>query len=95
MMDNILAAATTIIPLVMAFTQLIKKYTGDDSKWLPLLNLLTGLFLGVVWSLPFAPDQMIIFIWGGAIAGLAAGGFYDLGSNTLRKGDDNGDQTPN
>ncbi|MEI5991452.1 hypothetical protein A5881_002987 [Enterococcus termitis] len=94
-MDNILAAATTIIAFVLAFTQLIKKYTGADSKWLPLLNLLTGLFLGVAWSLSFAPDQMIVFIWGGAIAGLAAGGFYDLGSNALRKDDDDGNQTPN
>ncbi|WP_207695517.1 hypothetical protein DOK67_0000147 [Enterococcus sp. DIV0212c] len=94
-MDNILAAATTIIAFVLAFTQLIKKYTGADSKWLPVLNLLTGLFLGVAWSLSFAPNQMIIFIWGGAIAGLAAGGFYDLEANSLRKDDENGDQTPN
>lgn len=86
-MDNILAAATTIIAFVLAFTQLVKKYTKADSKWLPLLNLLTGLLLGIAWSLSFAPDQMIVFVWGGAIAGLAAGGFYDLSANVVRKDD--------
>jgi hypothetical protein len=91
-MDNILAAATTIIAFVLAFTQLIKKYTQADSKWLPLLNLLTGLFLGIAWSLSFAPDEMIVFIWGGAIAGLAAGGFYDLGANVLPKRSDGDDK---
>lgn len=86
-MDHILAAATTIIAFVLAFTQFIKKYTKADSKWLPLLNLLVGLALGIGWSLSFVPDQLVVFIWGGMIAGLAAGGFYDLSANALRKDD--------
>lgn len=86
-MDNILIAATTIIVIVMAATELLKRYAGAESKWLPLINLLTGLAVGVGWSLSFAPNDLIVFIWGGLVAGLAAGGFYDLGASAFRKGD--------
>lgn len=86
-MDNILIAATTIIVIVMAATEFLKRYTGAESKWLPLVNLLTGLIVGVGWSLSFAPNDLIVFIWGGLIAGLAAGGFYDLGVSAFRKDD--------
>ena len=89
-MDNILIAATTIAVFVLSLTQLIKTYTGAESKWLPLINLITGLVIGVAWSLSFDPGNLINFIWGGAVAGLAAGGFYDLGVSAFRKdaGDD-------
>lgn len=87
-MDSILIAATTIIVIVMAATELMKRYAGAESKWLPLINLLTGLAVGVGWSLSFAPNDLIVFIWGGLVAGLAAGGFYDLGVSALRKEDE-------
>ncbi|WP_086349944.1 holin [Candidatus Enterococcus clewellii] len=84
-MDNILIAATTIAVFVLAFTEFIKRMIGVESKWLPLINLLTGLAVGIGWSLSFAPDELIIFIWGGLVAGLSAGGFYDLGVSAFRK----------
>ncbi|MGL4695165.1 holin [Enterococcus larvae] len=86
-MDNILIAATTIAVFVLAFTEFIKRYAGTESKWLPLINLFVGLVIGVAWSLSFDPSNLVNFVWGGAVAGLAAGGFYDLGVSALRKGD--------
>ncbi|MGX7202404.1 hypothetical protein BCR22_07440 [Enterococcus plantarum] len=85
-MDSILASATTIVAFVLAATQLVKKYTGTDNKWLPLINLGLGVALGIGWSLSYDPENLINFMWGGAIAGLAAGGFYDLGASNLKKG---------
>lgn len=87
-MDNILIAATTVVVFVLAGTQLIKKYTGTENKWLPLINLVLGIVLGVAWSLSFDPSNLINFIWGGAIAGLSAGGFYDLGANIKNRKDE-------
>lgn len=84
-MDNILIAATTIAVFVLSLTQLIKTYTGTESKWLPLINLITGVVIGIAWSLSFDPSNLINFIWGGAVAGLSAGGFYDLGASAFRK----------
>ncbi|MFD1899924.1 hypothetical protein [Enterococcus termitis] len=63
MTDNILVSAIAIIAFVLVFSQLIKKSKKVDSKWLQLLNLLTGLFLGIAWSLSFASDKMIVLFW--------------------------------
>lgn len=87
-MDNILIAATTVVAFVLAGTQLVKKYTGTENKWLPLINLGLGIFFGVAWSFSFDRPNLINFIWGGAIAGLSAGGFYDLGANLKNRKDE-------
>lgn len=87
-MDNILLAATTVVVFVLAGTQLIKKYTGTENKWLPLINLVLGIAIGVAWSLSFDQSNLIYFIWGGAVAGLSAGGFYDLGASFVKGKDD-------
>ncbi|WP_461743332.1 phage holin family protein [Enterococcus sp. LJL99] len=87
-MDKILISATTIIAFVLAGTQLIKTYTGADNKWLPVINLALGIGIGLAWSWSFDQPNLIYFIWGGAVAGLSAGGFYDLGASFVKRKDE-------
>lgn len=79
-MEQILAAASIIGAIVLGATQMIKK-TPINNKWLPFLNVLVGVIIGAVYALSFLPSEVIVYAWAGGLAGMAAGGFYDLKSN--------------
>lgn len=79
-MENVMAAATIIVPVVLGVTQ-VYKTTFGGKKRLPIINLAIGMIIGGLWAVSFAPDELVTFIWGGALSGMAAGGFYDLGVN--------------
>lgn len=83
-MGNVLIAAGVIMGLVLATTQLIKNQI-EDNKWLPVINIVTGIFIGVVYAISFVPKDVVMYAWGGFVAGLAAGGFYDLGAGFVSK----------
>lgn len=79
-MENILTAATVVTGLVLGVTALVKKAIPDN-KWLPFINILVGVILSVLYAFSFVPESVVLYAWGGLVAGLAAGGFYDLGAN--------------
>lgn len=81
-MNEILAAATIIVSVVVAISTMIKSQISS-AKRLPIINVVIGLFIGGGYAICFAQDQFAVFIWAGLIAGLAAGGFYDLGKGIL------------
>lgn len=81
-MNEILAAATIIVSAVMAISTMIKSQI-TDAKRLPVINVIVGVFIGGGYAISFAHDQFAVFVWAGLIAGLAAGGFYDLGKGIL------------
>lgn len=83
-MNEILAAATIIVSVVFAVSSLIKTQI-NDARRLPIINVIIGVFIGGSYAICFVPNQLAIFIWAGLIAGLAAGGFYDLGKGILQK----------
>lgn len=83
-MNEILAAATIIVTLVMAISSMIKTQI-TNVKRLPIINVVIGIFIGGGYAICFAPDQLAVYIWGGFLAGLAAGGFYDLGKGILHE----------
>ena len=64
----------------MGATQMIKK-TTINNKFLPFLNVLIGIIIGLGWALSFAQSELIVYVWAGGLAGMAAGGFYDLKAN--------------
>lgn len=80
-MENVITAATIIVPIVIAVTGVYKSTFGGGKR-LPLINLVLGIVVGVLWGLSFAPKELVLYLWAGALAGMAAGGFYDLGVNT-------------
>lgn len=81
-MNEILAAATIIVSVVLAVSSLVKTQISN-AKRLPVINLIIGIFVGGGYAICFVPTQLAVFIWAGVLAGLAAGGFYDLGKGIL------------
>lgn len=82
-MEHILTAATVITGTVMGVTGLVKKMIPDN-KLLPVINILLGTAVGIVYAATMVPDQLIVFGWAGFLSGLAAGGFYDLGAGFIK-----------
>nr|WP_216682479.1 holin [Enterococcus innesii] len=81
-MKGILIAASVIAPLVVGFTGLIKTQF-DNYRILPVINVITGILLGVLFAMSFTPGEVILYAWAGAVAGLAASGLFDLGSSVI------------
>lgn len=79
-MENILTATTVIGAIVLGATQIIKQ-TSINNKLLPFLNILIGVLIGIGYALSFVPADVIVYAWAGGLAGMSAGGFYDLKSN--------------
>lgn len=81
-MDNVLIKMPIILGLTMAVTKLFKD-TGFSPRYLPYVNAVTGVVIGLLYALSFEPEAIVTWAWAGFIAGLSAGGFYDLGKSTL------------
>ncbi|MBO0413240.1 hypothetical protein JZO81_19465 [Enterococcus hulanensis] len=81
-MNEILAASTIIVSIVLAVSSLIKTQI-TNARRLPVINVIIGVFIGGAYAISFNPNELSIFIWAGFLAGLAAGGFYDLGKGIL------------
>lgn len=79
-MNEILTATAIIGAVILATTQMIKQVVSDY-KWLPILNVLIGIAIGMIYALTIVKGDLAIYAWAGAISGLGAGGFYDLQAN--------------
>ncbi|HEX5519567.1 MAG TPA: holin [Candidatus Nitrosocosmicus sp.] len=84
-MIEILALATIIAPLTTAFVEVIKKATGINERYYPLLAVLFGIILG--GGAYFLVDDLGLRMWAGGVSGLASVGLFELGKNTT-KGDE-------
>ncbi|MGM0175671.1 holin [Enterococcus sp. DIV0800] len=80
-MDDVMLAVGIIGGLVFAFTSVIKS-SVRETRWLPFVNVAVGAIIGIVWSVSFGENKAV-FLWAGIIAGLSAGGFFDLGKGLL------------
>ena len=76
-MDNILLATSIIGAIVIGVTQMIKQ-TAINNKWLPFLNVFFGVVIGIVYASTIVHGEVAIYAWAGMLAGMSAGGFYDL-----------------
>lgn len=79
-MDNILTAVAVIGTFILAATQMVKQVVSDN-KWLPIINLLIGILIGLIYAITIVGGELAVYAWAGAISGLGAGGFYDLQAN--------------
>lgn len=89
-MKGILIAASVIAPLVVGATGLIKTQL-DNYRILPVINVITGILLGILFAMSFTPEEIILYAWAGFVAGLAAGGLFDLGVSVFDQDDDQTD----
>ncbi|EMF0099696.1 hypothetical protein OSF83_002548 [Enterococcus hirae] len=76
-MNEILTATSIISVIVLGVTQLVKQ-TAINNKWLPFLNVFFGVVIGIVYALTIVHGEVAIYAWAGMLAGMSAGGFYDL-----------------
>ncbi|MEX1497705.1 holin [Enterococcus sp. C65] len=79
-MDEILTATSVISVIVLGVTQIVKQ-TAINNKWLPFLNVVFGLIIGTSYALTIVQGDIAIYAWAGILAGMSAGGFYDLPAN--------------
>lgn len=86
-MKGILIAASIIAPLVVGATGLIKTQL-NNYRILPVINVITGILLGILFAMSFTPEEIILYAWAGFVAGLAAGGLFDLGVSVFDQDDD-------
>lgn len=89
-MKGILIAASIIAPLVVGATGLIKTQL-NNYRILPVINVITGILLGILFAMSFTPEEIILYAWAGFVAGLAAGGLFDLGVSVFNQDDDQTD----
>ena len=85
-LTNLFLIALTILAIVTAFVEVLKKTFKIKSRFLPATSLVTGIFVALIfWPLTeFGVYYMIVV---GLIAGLAASGTFDLLKATTKKGD--------
>ncbi|MDQ0205830.1 holin [Alkalicoccobacillus murimartini] len=79
-MEIILMLATLISPVVLALVELVKRTVNLPKKYLPLLALALGLFVGGL-SFPLTDLDLATRLWAGGLAGLSATGLFELSKN--------------
>ncbi|MFD1203611.1 holin [Sporosarcina contaminans] len=87
-MTEVLAFATVLAPVILAVVQLIKKSVNVKNNLISLIAFAVGLFVGVA-AAPFTDLDIVLRLWAGALAGLAATGLFELFDNqdgTSKKG---------
>lgn len=82
-MNEVLAFATVLMPFVVALVELIKKVTLLETRYAPVVALLTGVVVGIA-AYPFTEYVLVERAWAGALAGLGGMGLFDLGKKMKR-----------
>lgn len=80
-MTEILMMATIIAPVTAGVVEAIKKATGINKRYLPILAAVIGLIIGA--AAYFLDAETGLRIWAGGISGLAATGLFELSKNTV------------
>lgn len=87
LMQEIMLVVTILIPIITGVTSLIKTfvYGTEENKVKPLMPerfkalipVVVGFLLGWAYT-PFSDLSILLLLWAGGLAGLAAGGFYSV-----------------
>ena len=88
--EAILGMCNIIITYIMGI--LAKKFDWIESKYIPVQNLLIGIFAGVLSFLVGLSDNIIVSIVACLIGSFTAGGLYDT-LKTKKKGETENDRT--
>ncbi|MET3504926.1 holin [Halalkalibacter oceani] len=78
-MEPVLLFATVISPIILALVELLKRSVSLPKNIVPLVSLIIGLIVGAA-SYPFTELELILRLWAGALAALAATGLFELGN---------------
>lgn len=80
-MTEVLIFATILAPIILAVTELFKRTIILPKKIIPLIAFAVGLFIGFASS-PFTELDIVLRLWAGGLAGLAATGIFELSTPT-------------
>lgn len=75
---------TILTPIILGLMEAAKQMFSIKKNYLPLIAVVVGLFVGFV-SGPLVSMDIYLRLWGGALAGLASTGLYEV--STKRKGE--------
>ncbi|MED2969370.1 holin [Bacillus subtilis] len=78
-MQDVLIFATVLAPILTALVQLVKKTIKLPTNVIPALSFVIGIGLGAV-AYPFTDLDLVLRLWAGGFAGLAATGLFELGA---------------
>jgi hypothetical protein len=82
-MEALLVLMTVLVPIIMGLDEIIKSYIPE--KFHKLIPIVIGLVLGPLGA-TLAPGLTLAqMLWGGLLAGMAAGGSYKP-NNIIKKG---------
>lgn len=81
-MTEVLILATVLAPIILGLVELIKKSAEDSIRknYIPPIALAVGVFIGYA-AQPFTDLDVVLRLWSGGLAGLAATGLFELGNN--------------
>lgn len=79
-MTEVLLFATILAPIILALVELVKRSVSFPKKYIPLIALLIGVFIGFA-AYPFTELQLDLRLWAGGLAGLSSTGLFELGTN--------------
>lgn len=79
-METVLILATLVLPIVLALVELVKRTVNVKKNLLPLIAFGIGLVIGAV-STPFTDLDLVLRLWAGGLAGLAATGLFELSAH--------------
>ncbi|KJR67762.1 holin [Bacillus velezensis] len=82
-MEEVLIFATILAPILTALVQLVKKTVKLPTNIVPALSFIIGILLGAI-AYPFTDLDLVLRLWAGGFAGLAATGLFEIG--TKREG---------
>lgn len=82
-MEEVLIFATILAPILTALVQLVKKTVKLPTNIVPVLSFVIGILLGAI-AYPFTDLDLVLRLWAGGFAGLAATGLFEIG--TKREG---------
>ncbi|AEB25359.1 holin [Bacillus velezensis] len=82
-MEEVLIFATILAPILTALVQLVKKTIKLPTNIVPALSFVIGIGLGAI-AYPFTDLDLVLRLWAGGFAGLAATGLFEIG--TKREG---------
>ena len=79
-MEHVLIFATVSTPIVTALVELVKRSVPIPKRVIPATSLLIGMFIGAA-AYPFTELDLVLRLWSGGLAGLAATGLFELAIN--------------
>lgn len=79
-MEQVLIFATILAPIITALVELVKRSVSIPKKAIPTISLVIGLAVGVA-AYPFTELELVLRLWSGGLAGLAATGLFELAIN--------------